>query len=196
MNDIGMAVYMAYPFIGAQMIPQHPAYGEYGQEPFYHYAKIIIGRIEDQVAGFIVRRNFCRKAAADAASVYDDMVFGVFAGEHIINKLHIIQHVFFAAFAGAFAKAAVIDQYHIIIVTVKITGILSPSLYAAGIAMKIQDQSFGIGAVEVQPADTYTRRNIKKQFIERDIVPELKIGRQLFWFENKPVLHQVNHYAQ
>lgn len=28
-NDIGMAIYTANPFIGAQMIAQHPAYGQY-----------------------------------------------------------------------------------------------------------------------------------------------------------------------
>jgi hypothetical protein len=43
--------------------------------------------------------------------------------------------------------------------------------------MEIQDQSFGLCAVEVQPIDAYTGRNIEEQLPERDIVFEGEVGR-------------------
>ena len=54
MNDVRMAVHTADPFIGAQVIPQYPSYRKYGQEPFHHYAKIIIRGVQDKIAGFVI----------------------------------------------------------------------------------------------------------------------------------------------
>lgn len=162
MNDVGMTVYMADPFVGAQVITQYIPHRQDGQKAFYHDAKIIIRRIEDEIAWFVFRCNVRCKAAADAASIYDDVVFGVFSDQNIINELHVVQHVFFAAFAGTFAKAPVIYQHYIVTIAVKITRILSPAFYAAGVAMKIKDQSFGIGAVKVESVNAHARRNIKE----------------------------------
>jgi len=54
--------------------------------------------------------------------------------------------------------------------------------------MKIEDQSFWVGSVKMEPVDAYARRYIEIHFMKWNIVPELKIEWQLFGFENKPVL--------
>ena len=58
--------------------------------------------------------------------------------------------------------------------------------------MKIQDQTFGIGAVKMEPVNAYAWRYIEIHFVKWHIVPELKISWQLFGFENKPVLNEIN----
>ena len=95
-------------------------------------------------------------------------------------------------FAGAFSKAAVVEQYHIIIVTVKVFGISCPAFYTSGVAMEIKDQSFWIFPVKMQAVDTYTGFYIKKIFLERDIIFELKILFQFFRFKNEFLLEKIN----
>ena len=73
---------------------------------------------------------------------------------------------------------------------------MAPAFYAAGIAVKIKDQSLRFRAVEMQPVNAYTGLNIKKQFFKRDIVFEFKILPQLLGLKNKLVLQQVNQQAQ
>ena len=63
---------------------------------------------------------------------------------NILFKLRIGNHSWVDFKIITFTKSPVINQYHIIIVPVKITGIFCPTLYAAGISMKIKDQPFGI----------------------------------------------------
>ncbi len=81
MYNIRMAVYMPYPFVGTQMITQHISYRQYGKKPFRHLPETIIWRIQYQIAWFIIRCQLCRKAAANASSIYNDMVFGNLFGE-------------------------------------------------------------------------------------------------------------------
>ena len=103
------------------------------------------------------------------------MIFRICFFQVIINKLHITQHFFFASFTGAFAKTAIINQHHIIIIAVKISCIFRPAFYASCIAMKIKNQTFWIFPVKMQAIDAYARFNIKKIFSERNIIFELKI---------------------
>lgn len=119
------------------------------------------------------------------------MLLWVLCSKGFVYHLHIVQHFFFAAFAGAFAKAAVVYQYYIVIVSVKIAGIFSPAFNASGIAMKIQDEAFRLLAVKMQTINAYTGCCIKKQFFKRYIVFKLKILLQLFGLKNKFLLQYV-----
>jgi len=103
------------------------------------------------------------------------MVLGISFEQRIIYKLHIIQHFFFTSFTGAFTKATIVYQYHIIIVSIKITGVLGPTLYAATIPMKIQYESCWFFAKEMKSVYPDPRRHIKKILPERNIVFKLEI---------------------
>ena len=61
--------------------------------------------------------------------------------------------------------------------------------------MKIQDQTFWVGAVKMKPVNAYAWRYIEIHFVKWHIVPELKVEGQLFGFENKPVLDEINKNA-
>ena len=161
MEDIGMAVDMTYPPVGAQLVAQDELHGKKGEKAFHHLHKIVIRGVEDEVTGLIVGGYFGRKAAADAAAVHQYMVFGILDKQLAVYILHVTEYIVLAAFARAFAETAVIHQHHIVIVAVKIAGVFGPAFYAAGIAMKIQDQSLRIGAVKVQAIDAHPGRHIK-----------------------------------
>lgn len=120
------------------------------------------------------------------------MVFGIFPGKRGINELHIIKHFRFTSFARAFPKSAVINQHYIIIIAVKILCIFRPPFDAFRIAMKIKDQTFWMLTVKMQTIDANTCRHIKIQFPERDVIFKFKICTELFRFENKKVLQEIN----
>jgi hypothetical protein len=191
MYDIGMAVHMPYPPVGAQMVAENKTDWQNRKKPFHYFFKVIIRGIQNQIAGLVFGSHFGGKATAHAASIYNDVMFGILLRQPAVNKLHIAEHFFFTALAGAFAESAVIHQHHIIFVAVKITGIFGPAFNAPGIAVKIEDESFGIVAVKMQGIDADTRRNIKKIFLEGYIVPELKILFQFFRFKDQSFLYKI-----
>lgn len=176
MQDIDRTAHVPQPFIGAQVIPQHKAHGQDGQEALHHFPETIIRGIQDQVAGGIIGSQFGGKTTAHAAAVNDQMVFGIGLFQGVVYELHIGQHLFFRALAGTLAEAPVIDQHHIIIEPVKIAGIFGPTLDAAGIAVKVEDQSFRVRPVKMQAIDAHTGFGVKKKFGKRGIVTEFKIG--------------------
>ena len=109
-----------------------------------------------------------------------------------IYKLHVIEHSGFSSFPGAFTKATVIYQDHVIIITVEIPGISCPSLYASRIPMKVKYQAAGFFPEKMKAIDAHSRRHVKIQFPERNVILELKIGMELFRFENKQVLEEID----
>jgi hypothetical protein len=195
-DDIGMAVYAAYPFIGAQFVPEYEPDGEKGKKAFHHFGKTIIGGFENEVAGLVVGGDFGGKAAADAAPVDEYIMLRVLGEQLVVDKLHIAHDVMFAAFAGAFAKAAIIDQHHIVIIPVKIAGIFGPSFYAAGIAVEVKDQSFGMFPVKMQAIDANAGADIEKQFFEGNIVFKQEVLAEFFGLKNKPVLYEIRQYGK
>lgn len=174
-QDIGMTVYMLYPFIGTQVITQHVFYGEDRQKTFDGFFKTEIRCIQNQVAGFVIAGELTGKAAAQASSVHDQVVFRETGEQVVVYKLHVVQHCFFIALAGAFAKTPVIHQHHIIIIPVKIFGITGPALDAAGIAVKVKDETFGIFPEKMKAVDPDPRFNIKKVLPEGYIIFENKV---------------------
>lgn len=176
MNDISVAIYVAYPFVGTQMIPQYIANWQYGKKAFHYFPEVVVGGVENEVAGLVVRGYFAGEAATNAAAVHDDMVFGVIFGKGLVDKLHISQHFLFAAPARAFAEAAIVDHNHIVIVPVEIPGIFGPSFNTTGIAMKIKNESLGFIAVEMKSVDAYAGGYVEEQFMKGHIEAEFEIG--------------------
>ena len=191
-DDVGMTIYIPYPLIGAKVKTQHKTYRQYWKKPFHHFCKTIIRCIKDKVAGFIVRGNFSGETAAYASSIRNDMMFRIGLKQRIVNKLHVTQHFFFTAPSGTFPKPPVINQYHVIIVTVKVARIFSPPFYAPAIAVEIKDQAGGLFPVKMQPIDPDTGFNIKKIFFERNIIFELEILFELFRVENEFLLEKID----
>ena len=190
-DDVGMTGYLPDPFMNRQVVTQQPLHWQEGYKAFDHFVKIVVGCIEDQEAGVVVGSDLGCKPAPEAPSVYDDVLLYILHAQRIVYKLQVAQHACFVAFAGAFAKSTVIHQYHIIIVAVKIARILRPAFDAAGVAMKVQDQSLGLLAVKMQSVDPYTLLYLKIQFFERNIVFEFKISPQLFRLEDKFLLNEI-----
>jgi hypothetical protein len=195
-KDIGVAIHMADPFIGAQLVAEHIFDGQKRQETFHCPGKIIVRCIQDQVAGLVVRSDLGGKAAAQAPAIDQDMVFGVLGFEGIIHKLHVVEHVLFPPFSGAFSKAAVIHQDHIITVTGKVQRIAGPAFDAAGVSMEIKDQALGVVPEKMQAIDPYPRGNIEKQFPERAVIFEFKILLKLFGLEYEFVLQQIGQQGE
>lgn len=191
-DDINGAFYFLDPLVRAQVVAQHKTHGQYRQEAFHHLAEVVVGRIQDKVAGTVVRGHLYGKAASEAASVHDKMVFGILGGQGFVNELHIVQHFLFTPLPGAFTKAAVVHQHHVVIVAVKIAGIFCPALDASRVAVEIEDQSFRLRAVKVQAVDAYAWLHVKVHFAERGIVAELEFLRQLFRLENEVILQEIN----
>lgn len=162
MYNVGMAVDVSYPFVCTKVVAKHVSDRQDGQEAGNYFAKVVVRRVEYEVTGFVVGGYFAGKAAADAPAIYDNMVLGVIFQEGFVYELHVGQHFFLTAFAGAFTKAPVVDHHHIVIVPVEVAGIFGPALDAAGIAVEVKNKSLGLLAVEVQPVDAYAGRYIKE----------------------------------
>lgn len=195
-NDIGMAFYTGDPFIGSQVETEHHPYRQDGQKTFHHFPETVIGRIQDQVAGIVITGEFGGETASHTAAINDQVIFRVLIFQAVINELHVSQHFLFTSFAGAFPEAPVIHQHHIIIIAVKIPCITGPALYAAGIAMKIEDEPLGFFPVKMQSVDPHPRFNIKEVFPERGVIPELKILPEFLGFENEFFLQEIGQYRE
>jgi len=195
-EDISMAVHMAYPPVGAQLVTQDEFYGKKGEKAFHHFHEIVIGRVENKVTGFVVGRDFSGKAAADAAAVNEDMVLGVLGKQLGVYKLHIVEYIVFAAFARAFTETAVVHQHYIVIIPVKIAGVFGPAFYAAGITVEVKDKSLGLFSIKMKPVDARAGSGIKKQFFKRDIIFKLEVLSQLFGLEYEPVLQEPNQHNE
>src|SRR5215207_6575111 len=124
------------------MIAQHKAYRQDGYKTLDYLTEVIIGGVQDEVTGLVIRSHLGRKSAAEASAVYNQMIFGVLCSQPAVHELHVIQHFLFPSFSSAFTKAAVVHEYHVISIPVKILGIAGPSLDAAGIAMEIKNEPF------------------------------------------------------
>ena len=72
MQDIRMARYILHPFIGFQFVPKHESQGEDRQEFLHGAGEIIVWCIQDQVAGFVLRGEFCGKTTTQAPAIYND----------------------------------------------------------------------------------------------------------------------------
>lgn len=195
MQDIGMTIHFPDPLVRTEMVTQEPAVRKNGCESFHHFDETIIRRIQYQVTRCIIGGYPGGKTAAHAAAVYQYMMFLITLAQPVVYELHIAQHLFFTAFAGTFAKTAVIYQQHIVTIPIKITGIFGPSLDAPGITMKIEDQSLGLLTAEMQAVDLNTGRYVKEEFFKRRIVFVLEILRKFLGLENEFLLHQVNDHG-
>lgn len=193
MQDIGMAIHLSYPPVGTQVIAQYIFHGEQRQKTFRHLTEAVIRRIQYKVAGLIFRCQPAGKATANAAAIQDNVMLRVLYQQCVVHKLHIAQHLFFTALAGAFSKAAVVHHHYIIIIPVKVAGIPGPALYAPRIAMKIEYKPGRFFPVKMQPVDTYARFHIKKIFPEGQVIFKLEILLQLFRLEDKPLLQEISN---
>ena len=144
----------------------------------------------------IVAGQLGRKPAADAAAVYEYVIFRVLPGEGFVDELRVVHELRFAALAGAFAEAAVVDHHHFVPVAGEIAGELAPALDAAGIAVKIQQNAFGRCYRKMKAVDAHARRRLKKQFLERLVVAEYEIRLQFLRFENEPFLDKIHQEQQ
>src|SRR5688572_22907511 len=86
MQDIGMAIDMPYPSVGAQMIAQYISYRQYRHQTLRHFQETVIWRIQYQVPWLIVRCNFGCKTASHTSSINNDMMFRNLFGERFINE--------------------------------------------------------------------------------------------------------------
>ena len=110
----------------------------------------------------------------------------------LINKLYIVDDLFLTPFSRAFAETSVINQYHIVIITIKILGIFSPTLDASGIAMQIKDEPRRLRSVKMKTIDPNLFCHIKKKVFKWNIILELKILAQFFRLENQFFLHELS----
>lgn len=136
-DDVGMTVHFPDPVVGTQVVPEKEAMGQKRQEPFYRFNKTEIRCIQYQVTGCIICSYLGGKPAAQASPVNKYVVLFIFFGKPVVYKLHISQHFFLTPLTGAFSKATVIYQYHIIAIPVKIPCIFCPAFNTPGIAVKI-----------------------------------------------------------
>lgn len=196
MNDICMTFHFPDPEIGAQVILQYKTYRKNGKKAVHHFLEAVIRAVQYQVAGMVIRSDLCGKSAADAAPIEDEVILGTLFFECVIHELHIGQHLFFASFAGTFSESPVIHHHHIIIVAVEVAGIFCPAFDAAGIAMEVENNAFGVFPVKMQAVDPYTRFDIEEELFERDIVFELEIGWQPFRFEDEFILYEKSNDAE
>ncbi len=188
MDDIGMTVHTPNPFVGPQTVHQEEPHWQKGEETFYHPGKVVKWRVEYKVAWLVIARNLAGKPAAQTAAIHQNMVFRVLLQQRFIYKLHICKHLVLASFARAFAESAVVHQYNVIIVPVKIRCILCPAFDAAGVAVEIEDETFGRFSVEMESVDANTGCNVEEQFLEGDIILKPELAVQLLRLKNKPIL--------
>jgi hypothetical protein len=192
MDDVYRAGYFLYPLIGAQMIAKHIPDGKHRQKSFDHFAEIIIGCVQDEVPGPVVRSYFGGETTPQAAAIHDQVVLCILARQAAVDKLRIAQHFRFAPLARALSKAPVVHQYDIIIITVKIPGILCPPFDAPGIAVEIEQKPPRLLAVKMQAVDADILRHVEIHFPERNIVLELEIGMKLFRLEYEKLLQEID----
>ena len=62
--------------------------------------------------------------------------------------------------------------------------------------MKVKNQATGFFPVKMKTIDPHSRCHIKIQFPERNVIFELKIGMELFGFENKQVLEEIDRQGK
>lgn len=191
MDDIGMAVYAGDPFVGSQVITEHHPYGQDRQKTFHHSPETVIGGVQDQVTGLVIAGQFGGETTSHAPAIHDEMVLRVLIPEAVIYKLHIPQHFLFAPLAGTLSETPVIHEHHIIVITVKIPCVTGPALDAAGIAVKIQDQAFGILPVKMKGIDADPGFDIKKILPEGGVIPELEILPEFLRLENEFFLQKI-----
>src|ERR1700734_707494 len=120
MKDISVTAHQWQPSIGSQLVAKYKTDRKNGKESLHNFAKIIIRRIKNQVARVVGRSNFSGKPASNTSAIYNNLRLGKLLNQLVIYKLQIIDNLAFATFTCAFAKTAVIDQHHIVIITVKI----------------------------------------------------------------------------
>jgi len=177
------------------MVTQHIVERYKGQKAFHYLAEVVIRGIQYQKTRTVVRSYLGGKATSQAAAIYYQVVFAIFFGQAFIYILHVVEHLFFVALAGAFAKTPVVYQHHIIIVPVKIAGVLGPAFNAAGIAMKIKHQAFRLFAIEMQAVDSYTWVGVEVDLFKRNVILELEVGVELFRAEDKELLQEIHQHG-
>lgn len=196
MNDISMAFHFPDPEIGAQVVLQYKAHRKDGKKAVHYLFEAVIRAVEDQVAGMVIRSDLRGKSAADTASIEDQVILGALFFEPVVYELHIGQHLFFTSFAGAFSEATVIHHHYIIIVPVEIACVPGPTLDAAGIAVEVEDDAFGVFPVKMEAIDPYAGLDIEEELFEGNIVFELEIGGQPFRFEDEFILYEKSNDAE
>ena len=72
MQDIRMTGDILHPFIGLEFIPQHEPQRKDRQELLHRAREIIVRRIQDEIARFVLRCQFCCEAATQASAIDDD----------------------------------------------------------------------------------------------------------------------------
>lgn len=121
-------------------------------------------------------------------------MFGIGLEKTVVNILHVTQHILLVSFAGTLSKSPVVNQYHVIIIPVKIPGIPRPSLNASCIAVEIEYQAGWLVTVKMQTVDPDAWFDIKKVFFKRNVIPELEIRVQSFRFEDKLLLQEIGEH--
>jgi len=175
MNNIGVTINIADPFICAQMITQNIPDRQNRQKTFNDPLKIVIRGIQYQVSRSILRSHFCGKPAAKAPAIHDNVVFMVLLRQVVVDNLHVMEHFLFTALTGAFSKTPIIYKHHIIVIPIKILCILCPAFYTSCVAVKIKNKAERFFAIEMKTINPNTWFYIKKQFLERNIILELEV---------------------
>ncbi len=196
MQDVGMATHLFYPAIGTQVVSQYNSYRKKGKKAFHYFSETVIGGVQYQVAGLIVGCQFGGKAAADAAPVYDQVVFGVFFYQCLVNELNIVEHFLLGSFSGAFPKTAIVYQHHIIVVPVKIAGIFCPAFDASCISMEIKNEALGLFTIKMEAIDPYARLYIEEQLFKWRVVAKFEVGVQLLRLKYEFLLDEIGSNAK
>src|SRR6187401_3029267 len=127
---------------------------QYGGITFGYLSKTVVRRVNHKITRTIICGNLCSKAAAHASSINNDVFFVILHRKSVVNKLHIVEHFFLTAFAGALSKSAVVNQNHIIIIAVKILCVFRPPLNASGIAMKVKNKTVWFFGVKMKSVNS------------------------------------------
>lgn len=175
------------------MIPHYPFNRKKGQKPFCGFRQAEIRGIEDEVTGAVVCSKFCGKTTSEATTIYDQVVFAKPGRKCFVYELHIHQQGFFASFAGAFPKAPVVYQHHIIPITGEIGSILGPTFDASCVAVEVKNQTFRLVYKKMQAADEDPGFGLKTDFGKWRLITKPEIGRQLFGFKYEFFLDEISN---
>ena len=119
-QDVNMTSDSLNPDVHPQMIAKHQVNRENGKKTLNYFCETVKWRVQDQETWMVVGRYLCCEAAAQASSIYDQVLFGVLFFQFRINELHIVEYFLFAALARTFSKYAVIHQHYVIAVAIEI----------------------------------------------------------------------------
>lgn len=135
--------------VRADLVAEEPFDGEDKCVALDLVEKAVIGRIQDEEARVVPGSDAGGDAAAQGATVHDDLRFIVLGAEPFVDVLGVVVKDGFGAAASAFAKASIVDDEEVVAFADKVSGEFAPALDAARIPLEVENDALGIGDFEM-----------------------------------------------